>query len=123
MIEKIQYFLDHGLDVHSSVGVNKHISVTVFNNRQKIVADADYHDHGEYGSLKLRIKDNSGRETLTLSDGNYPSNRTFDAIMDDILDMFVRKLPVNQVNDDSEVNWEPLPNLHRIPSFEEFLNF
>lgn len=122
MIEKIQYFLEHGMDVHTSVNANGYISVTIFNSGHKIVASANYHDHTSHGSLELSIRDNSGRETLQLSDDTYPKNCGFDAIMDDILDMCIRKLPVTQPTEDSEIDWEPLPNLHGIPTFDEFCN-
>lgn len=96
MIQKINYFLEHGLDVHTSVSTSKHITVTIFNSKRNIVAAADYFDHSRYGhgSLDLSIRDAYGHETMRLTDGNYPINRPFDAIIDDILDMFLRKLPV-----------------------------
>ncbi len=122
MIEKINYFLEHGMDVHSSVNAGGHISVSIFNSKHNIVASADYFDHSKYGhgTLDLSIRDSYGRETMRLTDSNYPVNRPFDAIMDDILDMFIRKLPVTQPTVEPEVNWEPLPNLHGIPTFDEF---
>lgn len=94
MIDKINYFLDHGMDVHSSVSAGKYISVTIFNSKHKIVASANYHDHMDHGSLELSIRDQLGHETLRLRDDTYPKNHTFDAIMDDILDMCIRKLPI-----------------------------
>lgn len=124
MVDKIHYFLEHGLDVHSSVSSDGHISVSIFNSKHIIVASADYFDHSKYGhgTLILSIRDSQGRETMKLSDNNYPVNRPFDAIMDDIFDMFKRKLPVTQPTVDSEVDLVPLPNLHRIPTFDEFCN-
>ena len=126
MVNKINYFLDHGMDVHQTISSDKHISVSIFNSKHVIVASADYFDHSKYGhgTLVLSIRDLQGRETLKLLDNNYPINRPFDAIIDDILDMFMRKLPVTPVAEDvnSEVTLEPLPNLHGIPTFEEFFN-
>jgi hypothetical protein len=91
MIDKINYLLSKGY----VVGVDcfpTHTSVHVLYDNQQTCAMAVYHEHTILDDhLDLSIKNRDGKKIAQL-DSYYSDTLSFDAVVDVVLDMVIRRI-------------------------------